>query len=82
MINMSAVDPATLQYCTSRDHASLVSVNVWCAKTVFIINKATVSKSQNVKDRSHANKYLRNIKVNLRTKVGICISTYSNAHVV
>jgi len=42
----------------------------------------TVSKSQNVKDRSRANKYLGKIKVNLRTKVGICISTYSNADVV
>jgi len=41
-----------------------------------------VSKSQNVKDRSRANKYLRKIKVNLQTKVEICISTYSNADVV
>jgi len=41
-----------------------------------------VSKSQNVKDRSHANKYLRKIKVTLRTKVGICISTYSNADII
>ena len=29
-----------------------------------------------VKDRSVTNKYLRKIKVNLRIKVGICISTY------
>ena len=28
---------------------------------------------------SRANKYLRKIKLNLRAKVGICISTYSNA---
>ena len=39
-------------------------------------------KLQNVKDRSHANKCLRKIKINLRTKVEICISTYSNADVV
>jgi len=38
-----------------------------------------VSKSQNVKDSSRADKYLRKIKINLRTKVEICISTYSNA---
>ena len=38
----------------------------------------------NVKDSSNANKYLRKIKIglNLRTKVDICISTYSNADVV
>jgi len=41
-----------------------------------------VSKSQNVKDGSHWNKYLRKIKINLWTKVEICISTYSNADVV
>jgi len=41
-----------------------------------------MSKSQNMKDRSRANNYLIKIKVNLRTKVGICISTYSNADVV
>ena len=42
-----------------------------------IIKTATVSNSQNVKDSSHANKYLRNIKINLQAKVEICISTYS-----
>ena len=41
-----------------------------------------MSKSQNVKDTSHANKYLRKIKINLRTKVEICISAYSNADAV
>jgi len=41
-----------------------------------------VSKSQYVKDSSHATKYLRKIKINLQTKVEICISTYSNADVV
>jgi len=30
-----------------------------CITTVLIIENATVSKSQNVKDSSHANKYLR-----------------------
>ena len=33
--------------------------------TVLIIKNGTVSKSQNVKDRSRANKYLRKIKVNI-----------------
>ena len=52
--------------------------------TILIIKKAILSKSQNVKGRSHADKYLniRKIKVNLRTKVDICISTYSNADVI
>ena len=59
-----------------------VLVNMQCIITVLIIKKATVSKSQNVKDSSHANKYLRKIQVNLGTKVGICISTYSNADVM
>jgi len=49
---------------------------------VLVIKQATFSKSQNVKGRSHATKYLRKIKVNLRTKVGICISTCSVADVV
>jgi len=52
-----------------------------CVTAVLIIKNATVSKSQNVKDW-RANKYPRKIKVNLRTKVGICISTYLNADVV
>jgi len=47
-----------------------------------LIKKATVPKSQNVKDSSHGNKYLRKIEINLGTKVEICISTYSNADVV
>ena len=34
-----------------------VLVNMQCIITVLIIKKATVSKSQNVKDSSHANKY-------------------------
>ena len=38
--------------------------------------------SENVKDSSYGNKYLRKIKINLWTKVEICISTYSNVHVV
>ena len=49
-----------------------------CVTTVLTIKKATVSNSQNVKDSSHANKNLRKIKINLGTKVGICISSYSN----
>jgi len=53
-----------------------------CTTKALIIKKATVSKSQNVKDSSHGNKYLRKIKINLRTKVEICISTYSNADAV
>jgi len=55
-----------------------------CITTVLIIKKATVSKShsQNVKDSSDGNKYLRKIKINLRTKVEICIATYLNADVV
>ena len=56
-----------------------MSVNMRCVTTVLIIIKATASESKNVKERSHANKYLRKIKVNLRTEVGNCISTYSNA---
>ena len=62
--------------------SQLISINLQCVTTVLIIKNATVSKSQNVKDRSRANKYLRKIKVNLRSKVGLCISTYSNADVV
>jgi len=49
--------------------------------TVLIIKKATLSNSQNVKDSSHGNKCLRKIKINLRTKVEICISTYSNVDI-
>jgi len=55
---------------------------VWRVTAVLVIEKATVSKSKNVKDSSNANKYLRKIKVNRQTEVGICISTYSNADVV
>jgi len=51
-----------------------------CTTIVLIIIKATVSKSQNVKDSSKANKYLK--KINLRSKVEMCISTYSNADAV
>ena len=77
----------TVHHCNvarSRDHPSLevsllIGVNLRCVATVLIIKNATVSKSQNVKNRSHANKYL--IKVNIRTKVGIRISTYSNADI-
>ena len=56
-------------------------VIIQCITTVLVIKKATVSKSQNVKDSSRGNNYLRKIKINLRTKVEICISTYSNADV-
>jgi len=49
---------------------------------MYLIIKATVSNSQNVKESSYANKSLRKIKINLRPKVEICISTYSNADVV
>jgi len=59
-----------------------MSVNMQCITTVLVIKKAAVSNSQNVKDSSHANKYLRKIKINLRTEVEICTSTYSNADVV
>jgi len=37
---------------------------------------------RSLKDRSHANKYLRKIKVNIGNKIGICISAYSNADVI
>ena len=47
---------------------------MWCVTIVLIIKKATVLKSRNVNDRSHANKYLRNIKLNFQTKVEIRIS--------
>jgi len=50
--------------------------------TILIIKKATLSNSQNVKDSSHANKYLKKnkkIKINLGFKVKICILAYSNA---
>jgi len=53
-----------------------------CSATVLIVKKATVSNSQNVKDSSHGNRYLRKIKINFQTKVEICTSTYSNADVV
>ena len=46
------------------------------------IQKDHCVKVKNVKDSSHGNKYLRKIKLNLRTKVEICISTYVNADVV
>ena len=49
-----------------------------CVIAVLIIKNATVSRSQSVKDRSRANNYLRKIKVNLRTKVELCISTELN----
>ena len=39
-------------------------------------------RRQDMKDSSHGYKYLRKIKPNLRIKVDICISTYSNADVV
>ena len=73
-------DTALLHGHVSTHHcklAQLISNNMWSATAVL-----TVSKSQNVKDRSHANKYLRKIEVNLQTKADICISTYSNADVV
>jgi len=41
---------------------------MWCITTVLTINKATVSKSQNVKDSSDKNKYLRIIEINIWTK--------------
>ena len=57
-------------------------VIIQCITTVLVIKKATVSKSQSVKDSSHGIKYLRKIKINLGTIVEICISTYSNADVM
>jgi len=69
----------TMHHCKL---AWLMIVNMQCITAVLIMKKATVSKSQNVKDSSHANKYLRKIKINLWTKVEICISTYSNADVM
>jgi len=59
-----------------------IIINLLCVTTVHIIKNATVSKSQNVKVISCANKYLRKNKVNLGTKVEICILTYTNADVV
>ena len=41
-----------------------------------------ISEKIRMKNRSHANKYLRKIKVNIQKKKGICISTISNADVV
>jgi len=58
-----------------------MSVNMRCIATALIIKKATVSDSKYVKDSSHANKYLRKIKINLQTKVEISISTFSNADI-
>ena len=54
-----------------------------CIIAVLII-KSPVPTSQYVKDSSHGNKILEKlkIKINLRTKVKIFISTYSNAEVV
>ena len=60
----------------------MMSVNLWCVTTVLIIKKAILSKSRSLKDRSHANKSLRKIKVNIGNKIGICISAYSNADVI
>jgi len=68
----------------SRDHRPLqvsLTDQRGILRSLFIIKKAILSKSQNVKDRSHANKYLIKTKVNIWNKVGICISTYSNADV-
>jgi len=61
-----------------------MSVNMWCITTVLIIKKATMSNSQNVKDSSHGNKYLKKIKIKINpgTNVEICISTYWNIDVV
>ena len=81
---------STVQHCNvarSRDHSLLQvnltdSINLWCVATVRVIKKATLSKLQIVKDRSHANKCLRKVKVNPGTDVVICISTYWNADVV
>jgi len=42
-----------------------MSVNMQCITTVLIIKKATVPNSENVKDSSYGNKYLRKIKINL-----------------
>ena len=69
----------TTQHCKL---SQVISINTWCITTVLIMKNASVSTSQNVKDRLHVNKYPRKIKVNLPTTVGICISTYSNADVV
>jgi len=54
----------TMHHCKL---SQLISINLWCVTTVLIIKNATVSTSQNVKDRSPANKYLRKIKVNHQT---------------
>jgi len=58
----------------------MIIINLRCDTTVLIVINATVKLTEC--ERSRANKYIRKIKVNLRTKVGICISTYSNADVV
>jgi len=51
---------------------------MWCVTTVLTIKKAIVSESQKtVHVQINIDK-----KLNLRTKVGICVSTYSNADVV
>ena len=46
----------TMHHCKL---SQLISINLLCVTTVFIIKNATVSTSQDVKDRSHANKYLQ-----------------------
>jgi len=53
-----------------------------CITTLIIIKMATVPNSQYVKDSSHESKCLRKIKIHIRTKVEIGISTYSNADFV
>jgi len=46
-----------------------------CGSLCLHVLTSQVSRS----DSSHANIYLRKIKINLRTEVEVCISTYSNA---
>ena len=46
-----------------------------CGSLCLHVLTSQVSRS----DSSHANTYLRKIKINLRTKAEVCISTYSTA---
>ena len=80
----------TVQRCTvawSHDvhHCKLtklISVNMWCITTVLIIkNAGAMPKSQNVKDSSRANKYLRNPRLKMRPRLTFCTSCSSYLNV-
>jgi len=80
MMNVSTVDRVTLQCCTVTWLCNIAMSHGHM--TMHHVVYYNITYNQNVTDSSHVNKYLRKIKINLRTKVGISISTYSNADVV